>query len=181
MCVVCACGPSCCVCGGCGSGVGVWGCGPLVVRYTRAVCAAAVVVPVWVARVVGWMPTLGSLGRWVLDWCWCALRLCYYVMLRLIYVPLCLAALRCVMCCDVLLRCCAALFRCAMLHYAVPVRASVGSVCPGRGGGGAQRKGNGCVCPAARCSPCLHPHFSDVGGLFDPSPRPGQDLTVLRE
>ena len=34
--VVCKCGLGCCVCGGCRVGVGVWGCGPLVMLHVRA-------------------------------------------------------------------------------------------------------------------------------------------------
>ena len=36
FCVVCGCGPGCRVCGGCGVGIGVWGCGFLVMLCMRA-------------------------------------------------------------------------------------------------------------------------------------------------
>ena len=112
------------LCGGCGVGVRVWGCGPVVLPCVRALLAA-VVVHEWVACVVGLAPTLG-VGCWadvnVCGACcgyppplllWCAALLCS--------APLC-AALRCP-CTRVLLWC--------VLRCAASLCASASSVCLG--------------------------------------------------
>ena len=69
--VVCKCGLGCCVCGGRRVGVGVWGCGPLVMLHVRALFVGGGGC-VWVK-----CPCGGSgphPGSWVLGWCWCSRR-----------------------------------------------------------------------------------------------------------
>ena len=66
FCFVCGCGTSCRVCGGCGVGVGVWGCVPLVMLYVRAVFVGG--------GGCAWVRCLGGGGRWGLGWCRCLWR-----------------------------------------------------------------------------------------------------------
>ena len=118
--VVCKCGLGCCVCGGRRVGVGVWGCGPLVMLHVRALFVGGGGC-VWVK-----CPCGGSgphPGCWVLGWCWCSRRVAW---LSAAVVVVHHFALLCCTVCSVLwcvgefhcvllpaLACCAAL--CAML------------------------------------------------------------------
>ena len=100
--VVCGCGSGCHVCGGCGVGIGVWGCRPLVVLYACLVCWRR-----W--------SCVGGLRAW---WVWhppCALG----VGLVLVLVVSVVAARHC--CCGTLL--CFAALCCAVC----PLCPSIGS------------------------------------------------------
>ena len=121
--VVCGCGIGCRACGGCGVGVGLWGCGPLVMLCMRALFAGGGGCA-WVGCLRG-----GSSARpvhWVLGSCRCLWRVLW--LSAAFAVARCSALLCCVVYCATLLLNVRAPLVCAVLRCAAPACASVGSV-----------------------------------------------------